>query len=125
MFRLLLAAALAAMTALAGASVECVAVEPAEALHGLEGLKHMASSLVPEIFDPKLPDEILSVSTDAGWDMSNRLAAPGGIARRPLDGRECGGCARGRQARRSKLCRRDRVRPRRPVLCSDEMGETL
>ncbi|MGB8329946.1 MAG: cysteine synthase family protein, partial [Polyangiales bacterium] len=55
--------------------VECVAVEPAEALHGLEGLKHMASSLVPEIFDPKLPDEILPVGTDAGWDMSDRLAA--------------------------------------------------
>jgi len=59
--------------------IECVAVEPAEALHGLEGLKHMASSLVPEIFDPKLPDEILSVSTDAGWDMSDRLAAQEGL----------------------------------------------
>ena len=59
--------------------IECVAVEPAEALHGLEGLKHMASSLVPEIFDPELPDEILSVSTDAGWDMSDRLAAQEGL----------------------------------------------
>jgi len=59
--------------------IECVAVEPAEALHGLEGLKHMASSLVPEIFDPKVPDEILAVSTDAGWDMSDRLAAQEGL----------------------------------------------
>jgi cysteine synthase B len=59
--------------------IECVAVEPAEALHGLEGLKHMASSLVPEIFDPKVPDEILPVSTDAGWDMSDRLAAQEGL----------------------------------------------
>ena len=59
--------------------IECIAVEPAEALHGLEGLKHMASSLVPEIYDPKLPDEILPVGTDAGWDMSDRLAAQEGL----------------------------------------------
>jgi cysteine synthase B len=59
--------------------IHCVAVEPAEALHGLEGLKHMASSLVPEIYDPKVPDEILSVGTDAGWDMSDRLAAQEGL----------------------------------------------
>ncbi len=59
--------------------IECIAVEPAEALHGLEGLKHMASSLVPEIFDPKLPDEILPVGTDAGWDMSDRLASQEGL----------------------------------------------
>jgi cysteine synthase B len=59
--------------------IECVAVEPAEALHGLEGLKHMASSLVPEIYDPKLPDEILPIGTDTGWDMSDRLAAEEGL----------------------------------------------
>ena len=59
--------------------IECIAVEPAEALHGLEGLKHMASSIVPEIFDPKLPDEILPVGTEAGWDMSDRLAADEGL----------------------------------------------
>jgi cysteine synthase B len=59
--------------------VECVAVEPAEALHGLEGLKHMESSIVPEIYDPTLPDEILPVGTEAGWDMSDRLAAQEGL----------------------------------------------
>jgi len=59
--------------------IECIAVEPAEALHGLEGLKHMASSLVPEIYDPKLPDEILPVGTDTGWDMSDRLAEQEGL----------------------------------------------
>jgi cysteine synthase B len=59
--------------------IQCIAVEPAEALHGLEGLKHMASSIVPEIFDPKLPDEILPVGTEAGWDMSDRLAAQEGL----------------------------------------------
>lgn len=59
--------------------VTCVAVEPAEALHGLEGLKHMASSIVPDIYDPNLPDEILPVGTDDGWDMADRLAAEEGL----------------------------------------------
>ena len=59
--------------------IESIAVEPAEALHGLEGLKHMASSLVPEIYDPRLPDEILPVGTDVGWNMSDRLAAEEGL----------------------------------------------
>ena len=59
--------------------IECIAVEPAEALHGLEGLKHMASSIVPEIYDPSVPDEILPVGTEAGWDMADRLAAEEGL----------------------------------------------
>jgi cysteine synthase B len=59
--------------------VTCVAVEPAEALHGLEGLKHMASSIVPPIYDAGLPDEILPISTEDGWDMADRLAELEGL----------------------------------------------
>ena len=59
--------------------VECIAVEPAEALHGLEGLKHMASSLVPAIYDPGVPDRVLAVSTEDGWDMADRLAREEGL----------------------------------------------
>lgn len=59
--------------------IESIAVEPAEALHGLEGLKHMASSIVPEIYDSRLPDEILPIGTEDGWDMSDRLAAQEGL----------------------------------------------
>jgi S-sulfo-L-cysteine synthase (O-acetyl-L-serine-dependent) len=59
--------------------VECVAVEPADAFHGLEGLKHMASSLVPPIYDPKLPDRILAITTEDGWDMADRLAREEGL----------------------------------------------
>ncbi len=59
--------------------VECVAVEPAESLHGLEGLKHMATSLVPAIYDSKVPDRILPVSTENGWDMADRLAREEGL----------------------------------------------
>lgn len=59
--------------------VQCLALEPAEALHGLEGLKHMASSIVPEIYDHCLPDEHITVTTEEGWDMSDRLAAEEGL----------------------------------------------
>jgi len=55
--------------------IQCVAVEPAGALHGLEGLKHMASSIKPRIYDPTVPDEFLPVTTDEGWDMTDRLGA--------------------------------------------------
>jgi cysteine synthase B len=57
----------------------CVAAEPAEALHGLEGLKHMGSSIVPEIYDKDLPDEHLAVKTEDGWDMADRLAEEEGL----------------------------------------------
>jgi cysteine synthase B len=59
--------------------VRCVAVQPAESLHGLEGMKHMATSLVPPIYDESVPDETLFVSTDDGWDMAERLAAEEGL----------------------------------------------
>lgn len=59
--------------------IHCVAAEPAEALHGLEGLKHMASSIVPKIYDATVPDEIMPISTEDGWDMSDRLAAEEGL----------------------------------------------
>jgi cysteine synthase B len=60
-------------------SIRCVAIEPDDALHGLEGLKHMGSSLVPAIFDASVPDEILPVGTEAGWDMADRVARDEGL----------------------------------------------
>ena len=54
-------------------SIRVIAVEPAEALHGLEGLKHMPSSIVPRIYREKELDGKLSIETDAGWDMAERL----------------------------------------------------
>ncbi len=59
--------------------IYCVAAEPAEAMHGLEGLKHMASSIVPAIYDPAVPDEILPITTDEGWDMTEKLAELEGL----------------------------------------------
>lgn len=57
----------------------CVAVQPDEPMHGLEGLKHLPSSLVPAIYNPSMPDETVRVSTEDGWDMADRLAAEEGI----------------------------------------------
>jgi S-sulfo-L-cysteine synthase (O-acetyl-L-serine-dependent) len=59
--------------------IRCVAVEPDSPLHGLEGLKHMASSLVPSIYDAKRHDELVAVTTEDGWDMADRLAREEGL----------------------------------------------
>ena len=60
-------------------TIECIAIEPSDALHGLEGLKHLGSSLVPPIYDPKVPDRIVAVTTEDGWDMADRLAREEGL----------------------------------------------
>ncbi len=54
--------------------IRCLAVEPDQPFHGLEGLKHLESSLVPEIHDRSAYDETVRVSTEDGWDMADRLA---------------------------------------------------
>jgi S-sulfo-L-cysteine synthase (O-acetyl-L-serine-dependent) len=72
-------------------AVRVIGVEPAEALHGLEGLKHMPSSIVPAIYREEELDEKLSVSTDAGWDMAERLIADEGL----LAGHSAGAAAVG------------------------------
>ena len=59
--------------------ITCVAVEPEEPMHGLEGLKHMATSLVPPIYDPKAHDALVRVSTEDGWNMADELAAREGL----------------------------------------------
>jgi cysteine synthase B len=59
--------------------VRCIAVEPDDALHGLEGLKHLPSSIVPAIYDGSLTDETMRISTEDGWDMADRLAAEEGL----------------------------------------------
>ncbi|MCG3203542.1 MAG: Cysteine synthase B [Elusimicrobia bacterium] len=59
--------------------IEIVAVEPFSALHGLEGLKHMASSIVPGIYDPKVHDKKISVHTEDAYEMCCRLAREEGV----------------------------------------------
>jgi cysteine synthase B len=59
--------------------IEIVAVEPAGALHGLEGLKHMESSIVPGIYDPKVHDRKVSVYTEDAYEMVCRIAREEGL----------------------------------------------
>ena len=59
--------------------VRLVSVQPDSPLHGLEGLKHMATAIVPGIYDPTLADENASVETEAAWDMVRRVAREEGV----------------------------------------------
>ncbi len=52
----------------------CIAMQPDDAMHGLEGLKHLPSSLVPPIYDESVLDDTIWLPTDDGWDMAERLA---------------------------------------------------
>jgi len=71
--------------------VQVVAVEPAEALHGLEGLKHMPSSIVPRIYNEAELDRKLSIETDLGWDVAERIIRDEGL----LAGHSAGAAAAG------------------------------
>lgn len=59
--------------------IEIYAVEPDDALHGLEGLKHMGSSIVPEIYHPEELDGVIPVSTDEAWEICEKLSTEEGI----------------------------------------------
>ena len=63
-----------------GGRVTVVAVEPDDAFHGLEGLKHMESSIVPAIWRPEeAVDRILPMSTDEGWEVTERMKEAEGL----------------------------------------------
>jgi cysteine synthase B len=59
--------------------IQVIAVEPDDAFHGLEGLKHMASSIVPGIYHEEKLDRKISVSTEDAYDMVYRLGQKEGI----------------------------------------------
>jgi cysteine synthase B len=59
--------------------VRGITVQPDAPLHGLEGMKHMASALVPGIYDPSLADEQLEVATEDAQKMVIRLAREEGM----------------------------------------------
>jgi cysteine synthase B len=56
-----------------------VGFQPNSPLNGLEGLKHLPTSRVPEIFDSSLPDEILEIPTEQAYAMARRLASEEGL----------------------------------------------
>ena len=54
-------------------------VQPDSPLHGLEGLKHMESAIVPGIYDPAIADQDLRVGTEDAYEMTRRLAQEEGL----------------------------------------------
>lgn len=66
--------------------INIIAVQPGEALHGLEGLKHMSTSIVPGIYSEQFPDENIFVSTENSYRMMKELMDKEGI----FVGHSCG-----------------------------------
>ena len=62
-----------------GQHITLASVQPSSPLHGLEGLKHMESAIVPRIYDPSLADEDLRVDTEDAYQVVRRLASEEGI----------------------------------------------
>ena len=60
-------------------SIKLISFQPDSPLHGLEGLKHMETAIVPGIYDPRLADEDMRVSTEDAYTMVRRLAREEGL----------------------------------------------
>jgi len=59
--------------------VQAVSMQPDSPFHGLEGLKYMATSIVPAIYNPDLADRQLTVETEAAYAMAKQLAREEGL----------------------------------------------
>jgi len=59
--------------------IRCISLQPDSPFHGIEGAKHMASAIVPKIYDPTLADEDLGISTEESYVMCKRLAREEGL----------------------------------------------
>jgi cysteine synthase B len=59
--------------------IRCVSLQPDSPFHGIEGAKHMETSIIPKIYDPTIADEDLRIATEAAQDMCRRLAAEEGL----------------------------------------------
>ncbi len=59
--------------------IQLISVQPDSPFHGLEGLKHMATAIVPGIYDPTLADANLGISTEEAHQMVRRLAREEGL----------------------------------------------
>jgi cysteine synthase B len=59
--------------------IQCISLQPDSAFHGIEGAKHMATAIVPRIYDPSLADLDLGISTEDAHAMVKRLAREEGL----------------------------------------------
>jgi cysteine synthase B len=59
--------------------IQIIGVQPDRPMHGLEGLKHMPTSIKPGNYDPAFPDRILQVESESAYEMVRRLASEEGL----------------------------------------------
>ena len=55
-------------------NIQCISAQPSSGFHGLEGLKHMPTAIVPGIYDPKAADDNIWIETEEAYGMCRRLA---------------------------------------------------
>jgi cysteine synthase B len=60
-------------------SIRTIAVQPEDSFHGLEGLKHIPTAIVPKIWDPSLADEIWGCPTEPAYDLARTVARTEGL----------------------------------------------
>jgi len=60
-------------------AIRCISLQPDSAFHGIEGAKHMASAIVPRIYDSNLADENLEIATEDAHAMARRVARECGL----------------------------------------------
>ena len=60
-------------------SIRTIAVQPEDSFHGLEGLKHIPTAIVPKIWDPSLADEIWGCPTEPAYDLARAVARTEGL----------------------------------------------
>jgi cysteine synthase B len=61
------------------ASIHTIAVQPEDSFHGLEGLKHLPTAIVPKIWDPSVADEIWGSPTEPAYDLARAVARTEGL----------------------------------------------
>src|SRR3982751_828089 len=67
-------------------SVQAVSIQPESPIHGLEGMKHLGTAMVPGIYDPSVGDKNQTVSTENAQTMTRRLAREEGLFVGPSSG---------------------------------------
>src|SRR5271166_180962 len=60
-------------------AVQCISLQPDSSFHGIEGAKHMASAIVPKIYDPELADQNLEIATEDAYAMARHLSRNAGL----------------------------------------------
>ncbi len=60
-------------------NIQCISMQPDSPFNGLEGLKHMETAIVPPIYDPKLADRNIAMSTERAYAMAKQLGKTEGL----------------------------------------------